>query len=110
MLNVDVEVIGTRVILDFCRLMPDSETLAERVREVLPLLVFLISADNAWRNLSDEDRVLRMHAAAAIDMKTQAVLLAAQAQAELQVAVIDGRLSIAEHGFPEFHAEGTQDD
>jgi hypothetical protein len=108
--DVDLEVSGKRVVIDFRRLAPGSEALAERVRDVLPVLIALVSADSAWRSLTEEERRLRANARSAIDMKTQATLLFAQAQAELLVAIIDGSESIADHGFPEFLDGQSQDD
>lgn len=102
MYNIDLEVLGTKVVIDFGSMEPDSEALCERVKEVLPILAALISVDSAWQSLTDDSRHLRALAAMAMEMKSQTAILAAKAQVDLQIEIIKGNQSIADHGFPEF--------
>lgn len=110
MLEAYLEVTGMRVVIDLGHLATDSEAFFERVQDVLPILVALVSADGAWQGLTHEDRHRRAPASMAMEMKSQAALLAAKVQAELQVAIIEGRQFIADHGFPEFQDGRSLDD
>lgn len=106
MKDVDVEVAGSRLAIDFGRTGLNVETLEERVQQVLPLLHALLSADDAWLKLSGEDLASRARGCMAINMKCQAATQLATKRAELLLAIADGSESIADYGFPEF--EGGQ--
>lgn len=104
--DVDIEVAGSRVTIDFARAGLNMETLGERAREVLPLLKALLSADDAWLSLSGEELSARERGCLAMNMMCQGATQSATKRAELLQAIADGRESIADHGFPEF--EGGQ--
>lgn len=97
--DVYVEVAGTRVTIDFASLCLNTETLTERVSEILPLLKALIYADDAWLNLSGVELATRERACIAMDMMCQEATQSATNRAKLLEAVANGSESIANHGF-----------
>jgi len=106
MQNVDLEVAGSRVTIDFARTGLSVETLGDRAREVLPLLHALIAADDTWLKLTGDNLAARERGCLAMNMMCQGATLSATKRAELLRAIADGSESIADHGFPEF--EGRQ--
>ncbi|PKQ10556.1 MAG: hypothetical protein CVT70_19005 [Alphaproteobacteria bacterium HGW-Alphaproteobacteria-1] len=106
MRDIDMEVTDARVIIDFARTGLTTETLVARVREVLPLLCALLSADDAFFKLSEDELAVRERGYLAINMMCQGATQKATSWAELLQAIADGSESIADHGFPEF--EGGQ--
>ena len=102
MQNVDMEVSGSRVIIDFTRTGMNMETLMERVQEVLPLLYALLSADDTWLKLAGDDLVARERGCLAMNMMCQGATQSATKRAELLREIAGGSKSISDHGFPEF--------
>lgn len=102
MLDVDIEVTGSCITIDFGRTGLHIATLKHRAEEVLPLLFSLVSADDTWLNLSEEEQLSRTRAWLAMDMMCQAATLNATRGAELLGSIAGGEESIADHGFPEF--------
>jgi hypothetical protein len=103
MCNIELQCDGARITLDFETL--DISAVETRVREILPLLQYLVSADIARANLCQttlEDRQLGI---AAQDMMSQAALVAAIRHAQLLGLITEGKQSIADHGFPEFESK-----
>lgn len=105
MKDVHVEVTGARVTIDFAHACLNTDTLSVRVREVLPLLKALLSADDAWLKLSSVGLETRQRACLAMDMMCQAATQSATNRAKLLEAVANGSESIANQGFPEFDPE-----
>ena len=106
--DFELEVNGTRVVIDFARCACDAEAFADRIKDILPILRALVTADNSWHRLTDDERSYRQRSRLAMEMKLQAYLLATKRQADLVAAVIEGSESISSNGFPEF--EGTDGD
>jgi hypothetical protein len=102
MSGVRVDYDGSRIAIDFAASGLDLKTLPERVMEVLPLLVSLVEADNAWLTLSQEEISHRAKARAAIELMTQAATQNAIQYASLLKATILGEKSVGDYGFPEF--------
>ncbi|OOY04578.1 hypothetical protein BMI87_10165 [Thioclava sp. F28-4] len=107
--KVDLEVTGSRLVIDFKRTDLSTETLLERAEEVLPLLIALISADDTLCRLTDEEFAERDRAWQAMDLMCQAATQSATRRAELLEAIASGKESIAAHGFPEFSGEKSVD-
>lgn len=104
MQDIDVNVTGSRVAIDFARTDLNTETLSDRLHEVLPLLYALLSADDAWFKLTDTERALRDRGILATNMICQGATQNAIQWAELLNSIVDGSESIANHGFPEFES------
>lgn len=102
MRGVAVEVVGSRVVLDFSGTDLCVETLTERTHEILPLLYALMLADSCWLKLSDDELDTRGRGCAAINMMCQQATINATKMADLLRAIADGSETIADHGFPEF--------
>ena len=102
MQNVDMEVCGSRVTIDFARTGLNVETLMDRAQEVLPLLHALLSADDTWLKLAGDDLAARERGCLAMNMMCQGATQSATKRAELLRAIADGSESISDHGFPEF--------
>ena len=102
MKDVDLEVAGSRVAIDFGRTGLNTETLEQRAREILPLLLAMVSADDAWLRLTGRELTARERGCLAMNMMCQSATQSATKRAELLQAIADGSESIADHGFPEF--------
>ena len=102
MQNVDMEVSGSRVIIDFSRTGLSVETLMSRAQEVLPLLYALLSADDIWFKLEGDDLAARERGCLAMNMMCQSAMHSATKRAELLRVIADGSRSVRDQGFPEF--------
>jgi hypothetical protein len=102
MQNVDMEVAGSRVTIDFTRTRLNVETRMDRAQEVLPLTYALLSADDTWLKLTGDDLAARAHGCLAMNMICEGATQSATKRAELLMAIADGSEAIADHGFPEF--------
>ena len=67
-----------------------------------PLLLSLVSADDTWLKLTEEEQISRERAYQAMNMMCQAATLIAADRGVLLKSISDGKESIADHGFPEF--------
>jgi hypothetical protein len=103
MYNIELQTEGARIILDFGTL--DISAVEARVREILPLLQYLVSADSARANLRHAVQKDRLLGIAAQDMMSQAALGEAIRHAQLLGLITEGKQSIADHGFPEFESK-----
>ncbi|WP_123876559.1 hypothetical protein [Fuscovulum blasticum] len=106
--DVSVEVRDRTVKLNFGAGVGLPETLEGRIRDLIPLLLSLLEADDRWSRLSDDAKASRLQAGAAQGLRFDMALAAALRQAELLVAIVDGTESIANHGFPEFADDAPQ--
>ncbi len=102
MQELSIKVVGSCVTIDFSDTHLNTETLADRAREVAPLLLSLVSADDTWLKLTEEEQNSRERAYQAMNMMCQAATLNAANRGELLKSISDGKESIADHGFPEF--------
>lgn len=106
MTEVPIEIHNSLLQIDFGQTGLALGTLPTRVRELLPLLLELLAADDTWQSLSDPEKHLRRRGFAAIDMMCETTILAAFKKAELLRAIAGGFADISDHGFPEF-ADGA---
>ena len=110
MQNIEVEIEGSCIRIDLGEAELDSECLEGRVREILPFLSNLLSADGVWNALSDREQESRFAAYNAQNLICMASLHSAIRHSELLIAVTNGTESIGDHGFPEFASgSGTND-
>jgi hypothetical protein len=97
---------GDRVILDFGPSGLSSDSITDRVTQVLPLIFGLTAADSAWQTLKESEQLQRARAFAAMNMMCEARITAAIEQARVFAAVTAGTIDIASTGFPEFQEGG----
>jgi hypothetical protein len=93
---------GSQITIDFANTSLDLKTLLERTEEMLPLLHALISADEAWFKLNNNEKVLRGRGYVTMNMLCQSATQIATEKAKLLKAIADGSELIEDHGFPEY--------
>jgi len=98
----EVIVADSRVTINFACVSQSPETLVERINDILPLLQALLSADEAWLGISDDEYAARARGWLAIDMMCKMDIQAATQRAKLLKSIADGAETIGDHGFPEF--------
>jgi hypothetical protein len=102
MQDIDININGTRVTIDFSHSGLSASTLDERLADVIPLLCALLSADDTWIELNADEVASRNRGCIAINMLCQASINNAKKYAELLQKIANGRELISNHGFPEF--------
>lgn len=105
MVEIDLKMHGTNAVLDFGQFALDAKSIEDRVRQILPLLQWLIEADLVEISLAEPVLQKRFRGIAAQSLMVEAALLSVVGQAELLVDIASGHESIADHGFPEFGDE-----
>lgn len=109
MQDINIEVAEDRVIIHLGEAGLNNQSIVQRVDEILPLLRALLSADDAFVKLSEEEFFERDRGCMAVNMRCQFSIQEATRQAELLKAIADGSESISDHGFPEFEGDQTLD-
>ena len=86
-----------------------DQVLGEQLATVQPLIGYLLTAMQARSQLSDDVLLIRLQDILVQEMVCAAHLQLAIGQAERLIDVVDGELTVAELGFPEFRSEQAVD-
>lgn len=92
---------GSKIIVELGE-QTNGTLAAKRFKEIYPLLLALIQADDARDSLSETEWNARQDAVLATDLRFQVLLHETKKSAENLLEVTSGSVSAREIGFPEF--------